>query len=207
MPHSTDTFEVNFRFPLRISLAVFVIALGLNVSYFIVTGSIKETLIFVGATTAASGTILAAFYSAKVLSLQLGQNARSQDEYHASISLEKKENSIRYGVRWTDPNMQKPRETCRAIANLKGHSLEETKAALDTEDKKSDVFHLLNYFEEMAMTIKHEMSDEDILRELFSESLIAVGSSLQLWVEDYRKCNELKEAWIEVEALYKSWNR
>jgi hypothetical protein len=51
------------------------------------------------------------------------------------------------------------------------------------------------------------MSNEDILRELFKESLVAVWSSLQLWIEDYRKSNELTEAWIEVEALYKSWNQ
>ena len=172
-----------------------------------ITGSIEKTLIFVGATSVAAGTILAVFYSAKVLSLQLSQNSRLRTEYLNSIELQKKENSIRYGARWTDPNMQKPRQTCREIANLKGHSLDQEKSALDSDDKRSDVFHLLNFFEEMAAGIKHGTSDEETLKDLFKKSLTTVWKSLHLWIENWKKLHDLEVAWILTEQLHKSWDQ
>jgi len=207
MAHNdVDTLEISFRFPFRISIAVLLVALALDVVFYLVTGSIEKALIFIGATTAAAGTVLAAFYSAKVLSLQLRQNFRSRTEYLSSLELQRKENAIRYGARWTDPNMQKPRKTCREVANLKGHSLEQVRASLDTDEKMQDVFHLLNFFEEMAASIKHSTSDESILKSLFKESLTAVWKSLSLWIEDYKATNDLKEAWLLTEQLYKSWD-
>ncbi len=204
---NADIYEINFKFPLRISLLVFLVAVVLDVLYYIVTGSIDKTLIFIGATAAGSGTILTAFYSAKVLSLQLSQNTRSRSDFLNSLEIRKKENAIQYGARWTDPNMQKSRHICREIANLKGNSLDEIKIALDSEAKRSDVFHLLNFFEEMAIGIKYGTINEEMIKEQFEESLLTVWKSLHLWVDDYKKDKGLNEAWILTESLCKAWDQ
>jgi len=203
-----DSFNLRVNFPVKLlGILVLFIVIVLAALYFYITRSLENTFIFASASAAAAGTILAAFYSARILSLNLEQNTRSRIEYLSNIDLKKKEIAIGYAARWTDPHMQKSRKTCREIANLRGHSLEQIKVFLDSEEKQSDVFHLLNFFEEMGTAIDHEMVDSSILKDLYREPLAFVWESLQLWVEDYKKEHLLSYAWNATEKLYQTWKR
>ena len=88
---------------------------------------------------AAAGTVLAAFYSARILSLQLCQEVRLTDERMESLHLKRLANAMVFGSRWTDSQMKISRKTCRDISNMKGHSLERIVNVLDTEEKKETV--------------------------------------------------------------------
>jgi len=202
-----DIVQLEIAFPVKISVAVFSIAAILDVLFYMTTGSLENTLIFSSATIAAAGTVLAAFYSARILSLQLEQDVRGRAEYLKSLNLKKKENAMQFGARWTDPHMQQSRKICRKITNMKGHSLEQVRSVLNDESKELDVFHLLNFFEEMATAIEHDIADSATLKELYSEAVHSVWQSLHLWIEDYKKTHQLNDAWLLFEKLQGSWSR
>ena len=131
--------DIEIRFPIKMSIAVFILAVLFDLSFYLVTTSWKETLIFSAATMAAAGTVLAAFYSARILSLQLCQEVRLTDERMESLHLKRLANAMVFGSRWTDSQMKISRKTCRDISNMKGHSLERIVNVLDTEEKKETV--------------------------------------------------------------------
>lgn len=204
---SVDRVDVKINFPISITISVVAIAAFLVFFYFTSTGSVEKTLLFSTAAFAAVGTILAAFYTARVLALNLEQDRNSRAEHMLLIELEKKKNAMGYGARWTNPQMQSSRKTCREIANMKGKSLKQISEFLSDEEKKSDVFHLLNFFEEIATAVGCGVADEQTLKELYEEPYSAVWNSLHLWLEQHKKKNGLVSAWDNLEILHKEWSR
>jgi len=204
---NVDIIRIKVAFPIKISLAVFLIALGLDVFYYWITGSLENTLIFAGATTAASGTVLAAFYSARILSLQLLQEINLKNELAKANSLKKKQNAMLLVSRWTDPHMQNSRKTCRDVANLKGHSLDKIKELIHSEEKKTHIFHLLNFLEEIAASVEHQIVDPEVIYEFYGEIVSTVWKSLDLWIGYYREEHSLENAWTMFEKLHKSWDK
>lgn len=197
---------VRVSFPLRISFLVVAIAVVFDVLFYIVTQDLKDTLLFTSASAAAAGTVLASFYSARVLSHQVKQHDQAKLLAEAAKERDKCKCAFDFVAKWTAPHMQEARKTCRQVANLKGQSLEEVKKIIDTEDETSDVFHLLNFFEEMSLLIKYDVADGDVLKEAFQEPLAAIYVPLQLWMDDHKKQNDLTEAWTGLAELQMEWS-
>lgn len=201
---NVDSIRVSF--PIRISALAVVLTIILDVLFFTFSGELDETLLFVSASAAAAGTILAAFYSARVLAHQVVQNEAATIQCQSELSYNKKKAAFEFTARWTSPHMQEARQTCRQIADMKGQSVSTVKEIIDTAEETSDVFHLLNFFEEMAMLIKYDVADAEILKDNFSEPLKAIWLSLHLWMVDYKNANGLTMAWSEMECLHNEWS-
>ena len=114
--------------------------------YYLLTSSPKDAAIFASASGAAAGTILAAFDLARVLSHQMLIDKKATNARSEALAQQRREFSLSLGSRWTDPHMQHSRATCRKVADLKVHSLQELKLALNTYKKQSNVLHLPNFF-------------------------------------------------------------
>lgn len=198
--------SIRVSFPVRISVLVVIVTVAFDVLFFAFSGELKETLLFASASAAAAGTILAAFYAARVLAHQVIQNEAATIQCRDGLSHDRKRIAFEFTARWTAPHMQEARQTCRQIADLKGQSVSEVKKIIDTAEETSDVFHLLNFFEEMAMLIKYDVADGEVLRDNFSEPLRAIWLSLHLWMDDYKKTHGLVDAWNEMECLNSEWS-
>ena len=197
-PPSADALDIHFPTKLSVIVAVFIVILsGL---YFWDTRSVKDTLVFFAASVAAGSAVLAAIYTAKTLNLQLA----------ASTALRKqdlKRYALTFAARWNESSMLETRKTCREIVNIKHKGLDGLIAAIGTGPTQDSVIHLLNFFEEVSISIDEGVADERVLYDTFSEVCFQLSSTLDGWVSHYRQVRGARHLWGGLAKLSARWKQ
>ena len=201
---SSDTiFEVNVRFPVTFTVVVSAIVLALTVLFYNVTGSLRETVIFLAAASAAGGTIVTAYFIARTLNLYLAQEGRIRGRETALDEQGKKERALRFAERWNDPTLYHVREVCRQIMEYRGKPEDELTRFI--EGKKTNVIHVLNLLEEIAFAIEYDLIDLKLIRDQFEGIVVSVWQILEPWVNKHRIARGRPKLWIKVEELAGTW--
>ena len=81
---------------------------------------------------------------------------------------------------------------------------------IDIEDSDRQEFEfiiaMLNYFEEMALSIEYELADEYLLRKYFAQSALEIYETLEPVIESLRHQRNNKAIFITFERLIGRWS-
>jgi len=193
--------EINF--PLRFTALLVIAVICVTIWYgVVVSWDLEKVLIFGGAGTATSGTILAAFYMGRALNLAISQASGEIEAERRLIDMHRRERSAKFGERWNDPNMYHAREVCRSILDHDqlGNDLIEF-----VEDKKTNVIHILNFLEEVAISIEHGLVDATLARNQFEGIVIGLWQTLDPWIAQHRITRNRPQIFSKLEGLYNTW--
>jgi Domain of unknown function (DUF4760) len=177
--------------------------------YLYVSEPYKNSLIFFAACCAAAGQLAAALYSARTLQLSV----QLQDEAAARISRVETQElgraAFRFVERWNDPGMLPMRMQWHAILETKGKPDELKKQIEDGPDAemiKAHVKHVLNFLEEISLSVIQGYSDEDIAKHLFHGVVLMIWHCMGPWIKEQRVIHTRPQMWVNLENLYSRWN-
>ena len=179
-PRSADALDLYVHFPMKVSVFVAVLTVLLSGMYYLDTRSTKETLVFFAASVAAAGAVLAAIYTARTLNLQLAASAAQRE-------MDLRKFALTFAARWNESSMLETRKTCREVVNIKHKGLDEMIAAIGIGPTQDSVINLLNFFEEISISIDERVADERVLYDSFSEVCFQLSATLDGWVTHYRQ--------------------
>ena len=206
--HSSDSADqVNIRlsFPVRASIIVAFFTAALDFLYWYVTSSLKESLIFFGASAAAAGATLAAIYAARTLAFQIQQQAKTDRAMTSRMHHDRRVQAMGYAARWNEPHMEQARKVFREILEMSGSGVKEIDELLSSHDRELRVVHMLNVLEEVALSVQYKVSDAQVLQEIYGDAVIAVWRGMGQWAVHYRLKRAQPNAWKALEALSKDW--
>lgn len=183
------------RLPITASLIATLVLVAFTWLYWHATGNLAETLIFLAALGAAIGTILGAFYSARALTLTARALAREDVRGKTEIAL-------RFTSKWNDPAMFHVRDAVREIFAL-AHDSPEIDAKIRA--KETNLFHFMNFLEEISIAIDIGHADPNILREAFAGVVKLAWTRLSPWVTRLRNSRNNQRIWMHVEQLAGKW--
>ena len=179
--NSADQIRINTSLPIRVSLAISVLTVAFIALYYYATKDWKDTAVFAGASVAAAGGIMAAFYAARALAFQMQQQADATEAAKERASHDKKVAALQYASRWNDPQMLEARRICREMIEMDGKGVIDIETALQNGGDELRVVHMLNFLEEIAISVRHDVADADILRDIYGDAICAVWRCMGPW--------------------------
>jgi hypothetical protein len=155
-------FEV--RLPVTVAIVFGAIVIALTVGFYFITESYKETLVFLAAAAATSGTLLAAFYNGRTLAHLISLQEEQRTNSAATEGKERKARGLLFGTRWNDPTMFHARDTFREILDRRNELVGGNLIDF-VEERKTNVIHILNFFEEIGFSVENDLVDYDIVKD------------------------------------------
>lgn len=193
---------VEVRFPITASAIAAVVIIVLTICYYLASDSIKDTIVFIAASCAAAGAILAAFYSARGLELSTRGMVNAIGASERETAVRRRHYAMRFAERWNDAAMFHMRDIIRELFELVPDSPEFAQLG---RERKTNVIHCLNFLEEIALAIKSGDADEDILKDAFRGAVLEASTKLQNWIREQRVSRGRPRVWCELEELARKW--
>lgn len=191
-------------FPVRAGWVVGLMIIALTVAYWFATKSFRETVLFLAASAAAGGAILGAFFSGRAVAVTTEAMERTRE---ATLKLSQETKRVRaldVGRRWNDPNMFHVRDACRVLFDMEASKKAEILAL--AREKTTNLIHMLNFLEEMAIQISADIADETILKEQFGGIVALSWARLEEWICEHRKLRGRPKQWMCLQTLAQKWN-
>lgn len=201
-----DQLRVNLSFSVRTSVLTIVAVIVFSGTYFAATRSIPDSIVFVGAATAAAGAILAAVYAARTMAFQIQQQAAAEAAFVSRRHQDRQLEALRYTARWNEPYMEQARKACREVLLMKGTGVKDITEALSSNDRELRVLHMMNFLEELAIAVQLDIADEAILKDVYRDAVVLVWGCMGQWAIGYRTLHNQPSALLRLEALYKAWS-
>ena len=190
----------HIRIPVTVLGIILLLGLTLIAMYRFLPQS-RAGIVFVGAVVAASATIYVAFFTA--YNVRRGIESLEQSNQDRRVST-----AFTFIERWNHTTFREVRnEAWRIKDELKNTPQEQIWKILDEdEDKRSKILEVLNFFEEMELSIRLNGADEDVIRGFFRFVALEMYNSSDKFIKHYRNKHNTPRVFIEYENLYKRWN-
>jgi hypothetical protein len=201
-----DQLRVNLSLSVRTSVLAVGVVLILSGAYYGVTRSPEKSLVFLGAAAASAGAILAAVYAARTMNFQIRQQAAAGAALASRRRQERQMEALRYTARWNEPHMVEARKACREVLLMNGSGVKDITESLSENDRELRALHMLNFLEELAVAIQHDVADEVIMKEMYRDAVVLVWGCMGQWAISYRTLRNQPGALVHLEALYKKWS-
>ena len=161
----------------------------------------RAGIVFIGAVVAASATIYGAFFTA--YNVRRGIESLEQSKRDRSVST-----AFTFIERWNSPTFREIKiDAWRIKDEIKETPQERIGALFDEdEDKRSKILAVLNFFEEMELSIRLNGADESVIRVFFRFIALEFYNSSDKYMKHYRNKHNAPRVFIEYENLYKRWN-
>ncbi|MDP6517307.1 MAG: DUF4760 domain-containing protein [Alphaproteobacteria bacterium] len=198
-----DRISVTIRFQISSVAIAFVLVLVVTGGFYLASRDLTETAVFFAAGLAGAGTILAALFTGRTLALFMLQDDRMRKRELDLDELGKKDRAMSFGRRWNDPNMYHVRNVCREIFSKSKEDGGEIKEYI--EKHKTNVIHIMNFLEEIAYSVDHDLVDEELLKDQFDGIIFSCCDILGPWIAQHRKDRGFATIWIAVENLRNKW--
>lgn len=195
--------HIEVRFPVKMTVAVGFLVIGVTSAYWWLDGSLAKTAIFFGTSVAAGASVCIAFYTGRMLNLYLEQNRRNVEQEQTREENAQKERALEYGQRWNGAGMHDARAALRSVMN--GDHKDEAQLRNTIEENSVHIIDLMNFTEELAYARKMGLLEDRYLRESFEGVIVRIWQHLGTWVEDYRHRHKRSKIWNESQRLYKEW--
>jgi hypothetical protein len=152
----------------------------------------RESIVFFSLAVTAAGTIGGTFYLGASLRM-----AAVQQRQAASFSVM---------ARWNSPELFHSRAVCYKILEaFRLHGANGVSQELSEEKTALNVRHVLNFFEEMAIVVKAQHVDEDLLGDAFAGLVIRAYNALSAWIANHRNETGRPKIWAEFQWLFQRW--
>jgi hypothetical protein len=191
----------NVSFPVGIGGVLGAIVIALTYLHFKYPDYRPDIVFFSLAVTAAA-TLGSAFYIGHTLRAQIENEQKRQEQLP-------KELAISYLNRWNTPEFFYTRKTYGVVfdkfrqsgaAAVKTYLLDPANAG-----EASNVGHILNFWEEMAIAIHRGLADEELIFSAYRGTVVRSFNALSDWVEEERRLKGTQKLWEEAEQLYNIW--
>lgn len=187
-----------FKFAVSVTVGVISFLFAALVITLFVSGIIdREVLKFTVSTVTAATAITSAFY--------VGENIRR------TFTSKKTDRALAYIAVWTGPSFAHIRKSSRQIRDaIQGQDSEKhaeiiKKKLNENHDLEEDMVTIMNFLEEVALSIQSGLVDEAILQEYFKVIIKRYCYVFTLWIEEQRRQrgNELYRC---LTRLNERWN-
>lgn len=170
----------------------------------------REVVALVGAAAACVGALLAAFYAGRTLAHMVKQE-------NDKLSFEKKKAALQFVERWNSADMIPTLRACKLIWKIGmnedgARKVSEILEKSDGADEKrreilTHVGRLLNFMEEISLSVQNELVDEDAIKQAYKGTIGIVTRSTSVW-----RCNErgrrgTDTLWTEIDKLNDRWHK
>jgi hypothetical protein len=143
----------------------------------------------------AAATIGGAFYVAETIREQAREGKRA-----AAFS---------FVERWNHPAFFYARQSWHEISQVfQRDGADGVQKLLADEAKKQilhDVRHILNFLEEIAMAVREDYADQEILKTFFTGIVIRAHEALADWMPEHRRKTGRPKIWEQFYLLYDAW--
>jgi Domain of unknown function (DUF4760) len=197
------SFNLTVRIGIALTVAVF-LATGL---FWDANDNWRSIIIFFGAATLAAGQIAVAFYAARTL-----RQAADVEEKRLAVSIGhektlKETIGYEFASRWTDASMFHIRKAFQEVLE-KGMREKDKASDFIDEDvgRRANVGNLLNFLENMALSVNSERCDDQVAKKLFCGIVINCWGVTNGWIAHQRVSRGRPQLWIELETLHKRWS-
>ena len=187
------TIPVTIRFSVAWLLAVIAVGLAVVTWYNYSDDGRRRTIIF---GTSVVGGILTIWGI-----LQASENIRLSNTEKQRLA------AFRFMERWNAPAFLEQKRAWRAL-NEELDSLPDKEAAKivgDALEKRMAVSDVLNFFEEMAIAIRAETADEEMLKRYFRTVVLKLQTRYGFWMRIHRELRKAPRYWIEIESVMEEW--
>ena len=189
--------NVQIRVPIFIALAVLAVGLSLLDIFFFPHE--RDSVTFVALALTAVATIGGTFYLGETLRAQAdlptAQAVQQESRDEADKAERRKKESFALIARWNSPELFHARKaTARALqifqdAASSGTGEKSVREFLDkSEDIAHNARHVLNFFEELALSVKLGQSDDEILAEAFAGLVLRSFRTYRAWIQEKPGC-------------------
>jgi hypothetical protein len=211
MPDSLPRANQLFSFRVVASfgvVATLAIALA-TIAYQFVPDAYHGAFIFCAAATAAIGQLGAVLYAGRLLQFTIeNQNAalRNVAEKDAIADQRFLESAAaHFGERWNDASMFHMRKASRVIIDLRHKPDEILSKINESDDIQVNVSNILNFLEEMAISVNRKRCDDVVAKALFCGIVVNIWHSCEQWAKQQRTNRGRSQLWTELEMLYGRW--
>lgn len=194
---------------LGIGITLAIAVLLCTAGYMFAPPPYQNTLLFFAAACAAAGQLAGVFYAARILELSAQTNlettressrVRDQDLMKAKCDCARQ-----FGSRWNDATIFHVRQQCQNLLDAKGNQDEVRKIIDASDNSKTNVKHLLNFLEELAVSLECGLCDEAVAKRLFCGIVVDLWHSVDFYVREHRTRRGRPKIWVDLEKLYDRW--
>jgi len=189
----------HIRFPVTVLGVILLLSLTLIVLYRFLP-PFRSGIVFIGAVLAASATIYGAFFTAYNVRKGIEALEQSNRDKHVSTA-------CAFIERWNSPALREIKmEAWHIKDQIKDKSQEEVGAVLDADEKqRATLLAVLNFFEEIAISITVNGADEQVTKSFFRFLALEMFNSSYKWITYYRQKHNAPRIFVEYETLYNRW--
>jgi Domain of unknown function (DUF4760) len=186
--------NVNVKVPVRIFGVLVVLVVGFTAGYCFLPGE-RTDLEFLALAVTAAATIGGSFW--------VGESLRR------GLEQQKKREAFALMARWNSPQLFHARSaTHKVLETFKrpGGGDGAVRALLNSDENVAmNARHVLNFLEELAIAVKVDHADEELLATAFAGLVLRSFRAYQSWIAEHRSAADRQKVWAELEGLYKKW--
>lgn len=206
------------QIPITVGVILGFVVVAIVLAYLLVPKAYEDVVILVAAALAAAGTLGNAYYVGRTLELTVQSENRilarqeeldrqaaerhEQDARHALL-----ERSSRFGERWNQPELFYSRKACRQVMDDAPKGADYIAELLEEDlDMAMNIGHVLNFLEEMSISIREEWADEEFCQRLFEGIVLKLFDATETWRQQQAQRRGRTKLWAELRWLYNRWS-
>lgn len=143
----------------------------------------------------------------RALDLQQEGTGRADEEKKVARKLR----AMQFVMSWNEPEMAKLTVVAKALGkSIKDLDPKEVAAFLQRDENKDNqhsILLVLNFLENMALAIKHQLADDAFLQEYFQDIVRLYYYSLQTFIQAEIKAYQSENLFVEFRNLVKRWGQ
>jgi len=181
--------------------ALLVVLLFSGLFVLLKTDSERKDVEFFALAVTAAATIGSVFY--------LGETFRLQADS------EKESEAFALVARWNSPDMFHARRSWHKVSEVfqkpeaAGGGAAGVKLLLlnpQEERANHNIRYLLNFYEEIAMAVKHSHADEQLLQSFFKSIIARAREAFAEWIPEHRRITGRPDIWDQFDWLCQRWH-
>ncbi len=185
---------------------------ALTAAFFFTPKQYQDLLLFFirgGLHNVRSRLAYAALYAARIL--QLTANAQTAaDEFQRSLHEMNIQNRLidkseAFCARWNDATLFHVRQHCQALIDNRTEPDKIRQMIAGDPGTYANVRHILNFLEEIALSVNKGNCDASIVREAFGGIVVNVWHAAEFFVKEHRSARSRPKIWENLEKLYGDW--
>lgn len=206
------------QIPVTVGVILGFVVVAIVLAYLLVPKAYEGVVILVAAALAAAGTLGNAYYVGRTLELTVQSenrilarqeelNRQAAERHEQDARQARLERSSRFGERWNQPELFHSRKACRQVMDDAPKGADHIAKLLEEDlDMAMNIGHVLNFLEEMSISIREEWADEEFCRRLFEGIALKLFDATETWRQQQAQRRGRTKLWAELRWLYNRWS-
>lgn len=130
------------------------------------------------------------------------------------VETRRSDRTLEYIARWNSPDFDSFKEIAVEMRKIINNYPDETKhpeivlkALHQSQDLELKVSNILNFFEELALVVKKDLVDKDMIQDFFEYIFARYAALFKNYIEEDRKKRKYNELYINFTELNQQWQQ